>query len=221
MSKIFYARVSSKGQNLSRQLDEAKKLHIRKKNIYKEKVSGATISKRPQIQRLLYNIKKGDVVYVLALDRLGRNAKEIKQIMSEIKAKGATLDALNLPSLKDIKNSNLRALLDDLIIDIYTYEAEQERKDIKTRQRQGIEQAKKNNKYKGRQRHFYLNSPDVKKALSQYFNKSVNKLSTVQIARLNNISISELYKLIRLYKSKHHMLQTNIYNYIDKNKKKN
>ena len=80
------------------------------------------------------------------LDRLGRNNKEITSIMNQIQDKGATLEILNLPSLNGIQDDNLRRLLNNLIIELFKYTAENERKQIRERQRQGIELAKEKGK---------------------------------------------------------------------------
>ncbi len=88
MAKIGYARVSSKEQNLERQLQALESVS----KVFSDKVSGAT-TERPQLQAMLDYIREGDIVVVAELDRLGRNNKDLTQIMNIIQQKGATLDA--------------------------------------------------------------------------------------------------------------------------------
>ncbi|MCZ3835486.1 recombinase family protein, partial [Lactobacillus gasseri] len=95
-------------------------------------------------------IREGDIVLVTELDRLGRNNQDLTQIMNTIQNKGATLDVLNLPSMTGIADPNLRQLMTNLIIELYKYQAESERKRIIERQQQGIALAKQQGKYHGR-----------------------------------------------------------------------
>lgn len=101
---------------------------------------------------MLDYIREGDIVVCTELDRLGRNNKDLTNIMNQIQQKGATLEVLNLPQLNGIQDENLRRLLNNLIMELYKYQAESERARIKERQRQGIQLAKEKGKYKGRKR---------------------------------------------------------------------
>lgn len=127
--------------------------------MFSDKLSGGD-GDRPGLSALLSFIREGDIVVVSELDRLGRNNKELTEVMSIIHSKGATIEILNLPSLSGIRDENLRQLLNNLIIEIYKYQAEEERKRILERQRQGIEIAKRKGKYKGRKPMFKRN--DIK-----------------------------------------------------------
>ena len=133
MAKIGYARVSSKEQNLDRQLQALESVS----KVFSDKISGAT-TERPQLQAMLDYIREGDIVVVAELDRLGRNNKNLTEIMNTIQQKGATLEVLNLPSMSGIEDTNLRRLINNLVIELYKYQAESERKRIKERQAQGI-----------------------------------------------------------------------------------
>ena len=86
MAKIGYARVSSKEQNLDRQLQALESVS----KVFTDKMSGAT-TERPQLQAMLDYIREGDIVVVAELDRLGRNNKDLTDIMNTIQQKGATL----------------------------------------------------------------------------------------------------------------------------------
>ncbi len=77
---------------------------------------------------MLNYIREGDIVIVTELDRLGRNNKELTELMNQIQIKGATLEVLNLPSMNGIEDENLRRLINSLVIELYKYQAESERK---------------------------------------------------------------------------------------------
>ncbi|MDA5418468.1 recombinase family protein, partial [Staphylococcus aureus] len=149
MSKIGYARVSSKGQKLDRQLKALKLAGVIK--LFSDKISGQSIE-RHGLEAMLNYIREGDIVVVTELDRLGRNNQELTDMMNMIQQKGATLEVLNLPSMNGIEDENLRRLINNLVIELYKYQAEAERKKIKERQVQGIKIAKENGRYKGRKR---------------------------------------------------------------------
>lgn len=142
MAKIGYARISASDQNMGRQLEQLK--HVDK--LFQEAISGAS-KDRPQLQVMLEYIREGDIVIVTELERLGRNNKELTEVMNEIQIKGATLEVLNLPTLRGIEDDNLRRLLNNLILELYKYQAQAERERIKERQAQGIVIAKNQGKY--------------------------------------------------------------------------
>lgn len=123
MAKIGYARVSSADQNLDRQLEKLKGTE----RIFQESMSGAE-KNRPQLSAMLDYIREGDIIVVTELERLGRNNRHLTEVMNAIHTKGATLEVLNLPTLQGIEDANLRRLLFNLIIEIYKYQAQAERK---------------------------------------------------------------------------------------------
>lgn len=178
MAKIGYARISSADQNLSRQLEQLESCE----KIFQEAVSGAS-KERPQLQALLQYIREGDVVTVTELERLGRNNQELTEIMAALQTKGATLEVLNLPTLRGIEDDNLRRLLNNLIFEIYKYQAQAERERIKERQRQGIVLAKAQGKYQGRKALYTENDERLQHAfdlyLQGYSDKDVSKLSGI------------------------------------------
>lgn len=163
MVRIGYARVSSKEQNLDRQLKALDNVS----KVFSDKVSGQS-TERPQLQAMLDYIREGDIVTVTELDRLGRNNKDLTIIMNAIQQKGATLEVLNLPSMNGIEDENLRRLINNLVIEIYKYQAEAERRKIKERQQQGIKIAKDKGKFKGGKRKFKENDPRLNLAFELY-----------------------------------------------------
>ena len=163
MAKIGYARVSSKEQHLDRQLAALKNVD----KLFTDKLSGATTN-RPELQKMLAYIREGDIVLVTELDRLGRNNQDLTKIMNTIQNKGATLDVLNLPSMTGIADPNLRQLMTNLIIELYKYQAESERKRIIERQQQGIALAKRQGKYHGRKPQYAKDDPRLQHAFKLY-----------------------------------------------------
>ena len=163
MAKIGYARVSSKEQHLDRQLAALKGVD----KLFTDKLSGANTN-RPELQKMLAYIREGDIVMVTELDRLGRNNHDLTKIMNSIQNKGATLDVLNLPSMTGIADPNLRQLMTNLIIELYKYQAESERKRIIERQQQGIALAKRQGKYHGRKPQYAKDDPRLQHAFKLY-----------------------------------------------------
>lgn len=164
MSRIGYVRVSSSDQNLDRQVENLKGVF----KVFSDKLSGKSTD-RPGLKALLSFIREGDIVVVSELDRLGRNNKELTEVMSIIQSKGATIEILSLPSLSGIEDENLRRLLNNLIMELYKYQAEAERIKILERQREGIEIAKRKGRYKGRKLLFHKNDPQLQHAFKLFF----------------------------------------------------
>lgn len=179
MEKIGYARVSTIGQNLDRQLEMLQDVD----KLFQESISGASLD-RPQLQAMLDYIRGGDIVVVTELERLGRNNRELTGVMNEIQAKGATLEVLNLPTLRGIEDDNLRRLLNNLILELYKYQAEAERTRIKDRQAQGIAIAKRQGKYRGRKALYSEDDSRLQHAFSLYLSGTSDR----DVAKLTGIN---------------------------------
>ncbi|MCW6662661.1 recombinase family protein [Aerococcaceae bacterium NML190073] len=165
MSKIGYARVSTKQQNLGRQIELLESEGTFK--IFSDKESGSSRS-RPGLEALLSFIREGDIVVVSELDRLGRSQQDLTDILQEIQQKGATIEVLNLPSLKGIEDDNLRRLINAFMLELYKYQSESERKRIRERQAQGIALAKQKGKYKGGKPKYQEHDPRLQHAFQLY-----------------------------------------------------
>ena len=152
-SKIFgYARVSSKDQNPDRQIEAFKGIGVDERDIFLDKESGKDFN-RDSYQTMIRVLRDGDIVFVTSIDRLGRDYNEISKqwatITQEIKADIVVMD---MPLL-DTRNKDkdlTGQLIGDIVLKLLSYVAEVERRDIKERQRQGIEEAKKRGVYTGR-----------------------------------------------------------------------
>ena len=143
-NRIFgYARVSSKDQNEARQISALSEFGVGTRELYIDKQSGKDFN-REQYQLMLRNIREGDLVVFLSLDRMGRNYTEIREQWSYItNVLGADIKVLDMELLDTRTNSNNldRKFLCDLVLQILSYVAEKERINIKRRQEQGIKEA--------------------------------------------------------------------------------
>ncbi|WP_407880464.1 recombinase family protein, partial [Furfurilactobacillus entadae] len=146
MSKIGYARVSTTEQNLDRQIAALKNAGVEK--IFSDKQSGKDIE-RPELQKMLHYIRDDDIVFVMSLDRLSRNADDITMLIQKIKDAGASFQSLDLPDFSSIPDRGLRNMLTDVIQSVFKFQAESERLRIRERQAQGIKLAKERGIYKG------------------------------------------------------------------------
>lgn len=200
LTKIGYARVSSEDQNLARQIKILHKYGVDDEYIFKEKVSGATIEGRPELQKMLKFVRKGDVLVIAALDRLGRNANDISRIIQMLKDKGVALQTPELPDFSAIPDDNVRNMVTDLMVTVFKWQAQMERQKIKERQNQGIVIAKKKGIYKGGKLKYSANAKDPKNRLIW---ETVVKMlddghsSISEIARKVGISRQQVYRIKR------------------------
>ena len=138
-----YIRVSSCDQNEDRQLIALKKAGVAEKNIYLDKQSGKDFN-RPQYKKLLKRMKKDDVLYIQSIDRLGRNYEEILQQWRMLtKEKGIDIVVLDMPLLDTRRGKDLMGtFLSDIVLQVLSFVAENERNNIRQRQAEGIAAAK-------------------------------------------------------------------------------
>ncbi len=144
MSSIYgYIRVSSKDQNEDRQLIALNEVGVERKNIYLDKRSGKDFD-RPQYKKLLRKLKKDDLLYIKSIDRLGRNYEEILQQWRVLtKEKGIDIVVLDMPLLDTRRGKDLMGtFLSDIVLQVLSFVAENERTNIKQRQAEGIAAAK-------------------------------------------------------------------------------
>lgn len=150
---VAYFRVSSKEQNLARQIDEMKKLGIEEKYIYEDKASGKDMD-RIGYQYMKKSLEKGDLLIVKAIDRIGRNSKEIMKEWQEITHElGADVKVIDMPLLDTTQHKDLLGtFVSDIVLQILAFVSENERVNILKRQAEGIAAAKARGKHLGRPR---------------------------------------------------------------------
>ena len=143
MSVYGYIRVSSRDQNEDRQLIALKEIGVPEKNIYLDKQSGKDFN-RPQYKKLLRKMKKDDLLYIKSIDRLGRNYEEIQQQWRLLtKEKGIDIVVLDMPLLDTRRGKDLMGtFLSDIVLQVLSFVAENERTNIRQRQAEGIAAAK-------------------------------------------------------------------------------
>lgn len=183
--KIGYARVSTKDQNLDLQLDALTKAGCEK--IYREKISGAG-KERPELQKMLENIREGDVIVIWKLDRLGRSLRHLVEIVNDLMNKKVGLQSLNDPI--DTTTPQGR-----LAFNIFGSLAEFEREVIRERTRAGLEAARARGRQGGRPKG--LSEKAQQKAMVAETLYKEQKLTVQQIAEQLNISKATLYSYLR------------------------
>lgn len=196
MALIFYARVSSKGQNLDRQLVRAKQAKADK--IFTDKFSGKSTN-RIGLKKLLDFIREGDTVEVVSLDRLSRNYQDIQHLVQQFKDQKIKLIVDDLPQTNTGNNLVDQFML-DMMINLMSFVAQNEREKIRERQRQGIEQAKKRGVYKGRAKKYADNSSNregrlVYEGIKRDYQNN-NYKTKAELARKYGITRQQLYRII-------------------------
>ena len=143
MSVYGYIRVSSKDQKEDRQQIALKEVGVERQNIYVDKQSGKDFN-RPQYKKMLRKLKKDDLLYIKSIDRLGRNYEEILQQWQILtKEKGVDIVVLDMPLLDTRRGKDLMGtFLSDIVLQVLSFVAENERTNIKQRQAEGIAAAK-------------------------------------------------------------------------------
>lgn len=207
MSKRIYGyiRVSSADQNEDRQRDKMKAKGVEDRFLYVDKASGKDFN-RPEYQQLRRAIREGDLIYMDALDRLGRNYDEIirewKYITREV---GADIVLLENESLFDSRKfkqmGDVGKLMEDQFLSLLSYVAEQERKKIRQRQREGIEAARRRGKHIGRPRISFDTLSEEKKAkfIREFKKWKSGKQTAVQSFTNAGFTKSTWYKLAKEY----------------------
>lgn len=189
--KIGYVRVSTVDQNEARQIEAMKTDGVEK--IYMDKKSGKDFN-RPEYQKMISEMHKGDILIIHSIDRLGRNYEEIieewRRITKEIEANVIVQD---MPLLNTCQNKDLTGtLIADIVLQLLSYVAQRERENIRQRQKEGIAIAKAQGKYKGRAKR-EINKKLFEETKLRWQNGEITK---VQFAEIMGVSRGTLYKLL-------------------------
>jgi len=193
-----YIRVSTKHQNIDRQYEEIKSLNIDDKYIYIDKESGKDFN-RTKYQKLIKKLKKDDLLIIKSIDRLGRNYHMILEEWARItKTIGADIKVLDMPLLDTrIEGKNLVGkFISDIVLQVLSFVAENERTNIKQRQAEGIKAAKEKGVKFGRPKIILpSNANDI---LDKYINK---ELTNILAAKLIGVSRGTFFRLVKERKS--------------------
>lgn len=200
MGEIYgYVRVSCRDQNEGRQLNAMKKIGVSKENIYVDKQSGKDFN-RPMYKKMLKKLKTDDLLYIKSIDRLGRNYDEvIEQWRILTKEKSVDIVVMDMPLLDTRRGKDLLGtLIADLVLALLSYVSENERCNIRSRQREGIDAAKQNGVQFGRPP--IPVSDDFEKICNKWLSKEI---SADEAARRCGLTKSTFYYRVRKHKRVH------------------
>lgn len=193
---VGYARVSTEGQNLARQ--EASLTEAGCEKIFEDKASGWDFN-RPEWQRLCGFVREGDCVVVHDLSRLGRNAGQIKDEWEKLMRRNVDIRILNMPILDTSRYHQMEGvgqLIVQLVFELLSWQAEEERRRIRTAQREGIARAKADGKYKGKPKRYTADASGADKLV---YDRVVELLKqgepVMRIAQRVGISRPTVYRI--------------------------
>ena len=198
--KYYYARVSTKEQNLDRQLQAFYSLGATERDIITDKESGKDLNRAGYIALKNTILRKGDTLVIKSLDRLSRNKADIKTELEYFKNNGIRLQIIDLPTtLLELPQGQewVFEMVNNILIEVLGTIAEQERKTIKERQAEGIAAAKEKGKKLGRPA---LTFPDN---WNEIYNKWKSDEITAKVAmELTNTKRTSFYKLVQMQENK-------------------
>ena len=198
MSKTYaYVRVSSTTQNVDRQLAEMDKLNINKKNIFIDIQSGKDFN-RPNYIKLKKKLKENDLLIIKSIDRLGRNYEMIIEewttITKNIKADIFVIDFPLLDTRKDVSNL-VGKFISDIVLQVLSFVAQNERENIRQRQAEGIRLAKEKGIHMGRPK--YKVPKNFKTINNKFIKKEINIQEAIKSLKMKR---STFYKYSKIYK---------------------
>ena len=192
--KFGYIRVSTKDQNEGRQFDAMIDVGINERDIFLDKQSGKDFD-RPQYQLLKRIIRKGDVLYIHSLDRFGRNKQEILNEWNDLtKNIQADIVVMDMPLLDTTQyKDSLGTFIADLVLQILSWMAEENRNTIRKSQREGIETAQKNGVKFGRPKVEISNE-----FVDVYTRWKAGELTAVESMKEVGVKKTSFYKLVKV-----------------------
>lgn len=196
--KFGYIRVSSRDQNEDRQLEAMKQFITEERDIFIDKQSGRNFN-REQYQLLKRMLRKDDILYIHSLDRFGRNKEAILQEWKDITQNiQAHIVVLDMPLLDTTQyKDSLGNLITDLVLQILSWLAEEERTKIKTRQREGIEVAKKKGKHLGRPR-----TEITQEFIDTYNQWKEGEITALYAMKKCNMTSPTFYRVVKRYENR-------------------
>lgn len=200
--KFGYGRVSAKDQNEARQLDSLLSVGVNQRDLYIDKASGKDFD-REQYQIMKRAMREGDVLYVHSLDRLGRNKDDILSEWHEItKVIKADIIVLDMPLLDTTKyKDSVGTFVADLVLQVLSWIAQDERERISKRQREGIDAAKRRGQHLGRPKKSYDTMSEEEQAafIEEYKRWKSEEQTAVQTFNKLGLTKSTFYKIVREY----------------------
>ena len=197
MGKVYgYVHVSSTDQNEDRQMIALNEVKVADENIFMDKQSGKDFE-RPQYKRMIKKLKPGDLLYILSIDRLGRNYEEIQRQWRVLtKDIGVDICVIDMPLL-DTRNGKdlMGTFIADLVLQILSFVAQSERENIKKRQAQGIAAAKAKGIKFGRPEKDIPD--DFGKIIKEWEQK---RLPFTEVLKLCSMSEATFYRRLREYR---------------------
>ena len=194
MGNVYaYVRVSTEDQNESRQMLAMAEAKVPEENVYVDKKSGKNFD-RPMYQRLVRKLKKDDLLYIKSIDRLGRNYEEImEQWRILTKKKKVDIIVIDMPLLDTRRGKDLLGtFIADLVLQLLSFIAENERGNIRQRQREGIEAAKQRGVKFGRPR------KPLPENFGQLYEKWIlGQISMKEIERQCNFTSTTFYNKVK------------------------
>lgn len=196
MRNYGYVRVSSTDQNEERQLLALKSRKVSTRQIFMDKQSGKDFE-RPNYQRMVDRMRAGDLLYIMSIDRLGRNYEEIQhQWRILTKEIGIDICVLDMPLL-DTRNGKdlMGTFIADLVLQILSFVAQSERDSIRKRQAEGIAAAREKGTAFGRPKHSM--TPNFVKVIRHWENKNI---TTEDALRLSGMTKATFYRRVKEYR---------------------
>ena len=191
---FYYARVSSREQNLDRQIEAFKKLGADEREIICDKESGKDFNRTGYQALKNTMLRSGDTLIVKSLDRLSRNKRDIKTELQYFKDNNIRLKVIDLPTtMMDLPEGQewVFDMVNNILIEVLGTIAEQERQTIRKRQREGIDAAKAKGKHLGRPK---IVKPDNwDEVVSEWNNGSITAKQAIKLLRPCGIPLHHVY----------------------------
>lgn len=197
--KYAYVRVSTASQNIDRQMEEMFRQDIEFKNIFIDYQSGKDFE-RKNYQKLIKRLKKDDLLVIKSIDRLGRDYNMIldewKKITKIIEADIMVIDMPLLDTRVEGKNL-VGKFISDIVLQVLSFVAQNERENIKQRQAEGIRIAKAKGVHMGRPNYVLPNN--YEHVINKYIKREINNK---EAQKLLNMSRGTFFKYLKIYKEK-------------------
>lgn len=195
VKKFGYVRVSSKDQNVERQIENMKKEGIQERDLFIDKMSGKNFD-RPKYQALKQMVREGDIVVFDSITRMGRNMKDTMKEYEWFVENGVQLRFIKEPMINtsDDQDDVMKQAIQKIILTLLTAFAEKEREEIKVRQAEGIAVAKKNGKHLGRPK-----TEITDEFISVYDQWKKGEITGVEATKQAGLTKSTFYRLVKQY----------------------